>query len=389
MKEFEERYQKLNKQQKEAVDAIEGPVLVIAGPGSGKTEILGLRVANILKEADVYPSNILCLTFTDSAAVNMRERLKGLIGPEAYNVAIHTFHSLGRDIRNYHPEIFYRRDIFTSADELTQLNVLEDIFDKLSYDNPLAKTHPDRGYLYITEAKRSIEHLKKAGLTPEEFLKILEHNQQSLKFLDPLISEVFSSRISKDLFKELPSVIEEMKRPEKEFPVDHMQPLVPIVTSSLERALDKAVEADKTSPLTQWKNDWTYKTEQGDRAMRESKYLEKMKALASVYKLYNEKMEQQGYYDFDDMILDVIRAIKENDELRYELQEQYQYILVDEFQDTNDAQMRLLHLLTGAEVQEGRPNLMVVGDDDQAIFKFQGAEISNILELIIPNQFSL
>lgn len=381
MEEFEERYQKLNEQQKKAVDAIEGPVLVIAGPGSGKTEILGLRVANILKKADVYPSNILCLTFTDSAAVNMRERLKGLIGPEAYNVAIHTFHSLGRDVRNYHPEIFYRRDIFTSADELTQLNVLENIFDDLAYDNPLAKTHPDRGYLYINEAKRSIEHLKKAGLTPKEFLKVLNHNEESLEFLNPLIDEAFGPRISKDLFEKLPPMVEEMKNYEGEqFPVDHMQPLVPIVASSLERALNKAIEQDKTSPLTQWKNDWTYKTENGDRAMRETKYLEKMKALASVYETYNQQMEQKGYYDFDDMILDVIKAIEENDELRYELQEQFQYILVDEFQDTNDAQMRLLHLLTGAEVQEGRPNLMVVGDDDQAIFKFQGAEISNILK---------
>jgi len=104
-----------------------------------------------------------------------------------------------------------------------------------------------------------------------------------------------------------------------------------------------------------------------------------MYSLAGVYKGYQDKMLEQGYYDFDDMILDVIKAIEQNDELRYELQEQYFYILVDEFQDTNDAQMRLLHLLTGAEVQEGRPNLMVVGDDDQAIFKFQGAEISNIL----------
>src|SRR6056297_3062862 len=191
MEEFEKHYKKMNEQQKKAVNAIEGPVLVIAGPGSGKTEILSLRVANILKEVDVYPSNILCLTFTDSAAVNMRERLKDLIGPEAYNVAVHTFHSLGRDIRNFHPEIFYRRDIFTSADELTQLSVLEDIFDSLSYDNPLAKTHPDRGYLYINEAKRSIEHLKKAGLTPEEFLAVLNHNEQSLKFLNPLLDEAF------------------------------------------------------------------------------------------------------------------------------------------------------------------------------------------------------
>jgi len=116
---------------------------------------------------------------------------------------------------------------------------LEDIFDNLSYDNPLAKTHPDRGYLYIAEAKRSIEHLKKAGLTPEEFLKILEHNQQSLKFLNPLIDEAFGSRISKDLFEELPPMIEEMRDYEEEkFPVEHMQPLVPVVVQHFKKSFE-------------------------------------------------------------------------------------------------------------------------------------------------------
>ena len=90
---FLERYRKLNDQQRQAVDALEGPVLVVAGPGSGKTELLSLRVANILRQTDTEASSILCLTFTDAAATNMRQRLAGLIGPEAYKVGIYTFHS--------------------------------------------------------------------------------------------------------------------------------------------------------------------------------------------------------------------------------------------------------------------------------------------------------
>src|ERR1700744_3141281 len=97
MGKFENEYKRLNTAQKQAVDTTEGPVLVIAGPGTGKTQLLSMRVANILAKNDVAPSNILCLTFTDTAARNMRERLIGIIGQPAYHVAIHTFHSFGSD----------------------------------------------------------------------------------------------------------------------------------------------------------------------------------------------------------------------------------------------------------------------------------------------------
>ncbi len=93
---FESRYKLLNAEQRQAVDTLVGPVMVIAGPGTGKTEILAMRVANILrKDGDVSPSEILCLTFTDAAAWNMRDRLTKLMGGNAYRVAIHTFHSFG------------------------------------------------------------------------------------------------------------------------------------------------------------------------------------------------------------------------------------------------------------------------------------------------------
>ena len=88
----------LNTAQKKAVDMIDGPLLVIAGPGTGKTELLSMRTTNILQKTDTLPENILCLTFTDSGANAMRERLTSIIGPEAYKVAIHTFHSFGTEI---------------------------------------------------------------------------------------------------------------------------------------------------------------------------------------------------------------------------------------------------------------------------------------------------
>ncbi len=133
---YDERYKKLNKKQKQAVDAIDGPVLVIAGPGSGKTEILSLRVGNILRKTDTLASGILCLTFTESAAVNMRNRLAALIGHEAYRVAIYTFHSFCVDIINRHPEFFYGGASFTPADTLVQIEVLIARLMSERYTNP-------------------------------------------------------------------------------------------------------------------------------------------------------------------------------------------------------------------------------------------------------------
>src|SRR5882762_6622503 len=103
---FEDLYKALNKEQKRAVDTIEGPVMVVAGPGTGKTEILTLRIANILRTTDTQPENILALTFTDAAAANMRRRLSALIGASAYQVAIETFHSFCNNVIKDYPEYF-------------------------------------------------------------------------------------------------------------------------------------------------------------------------------------------------------------------------------------------------------------------------------------------
>jgi DNA helicase-2/ATP-dependent DNA helicase PcrA len=106
------RYAKLNQAQKQAVDIIDGPVIVIAGPGTGKTELLSVRTANILQKTDTLPENILCLTFTESGASAMRQRLTEIIGKDAYRVAVHTFHSFGVEVINQNGQFFYRRRTF-------------------------------------------------------------------------------------------------------------------------------------------------------------------------------------------------------------------------------------------------------------------------------------
>ena len=106
--------------------------MVIAGPGTGKTQVLALRVGNILQKTDITPGNILCLTFTDAAAVNMRERLAALIGTRGYKVAVHTFHGFAREVISSYPEYFYQGADFMAADDLTQLELLESVFEDTS-----------------------------------------------------------------------------------------------------------------------------------------------------------------------------------------------------------------------------------------------------------------
>lgn len=380
---FKERYAQLNKKQKKAVDTIDGPLLVVAGPGSGKTEILSLRVGNILNETQVLASNILCLTFTESATVNMRKRLAGLIGAEAYRVAIHTFHNFCVEIIQRYPQYFYGGAFFSPADELTQVQIMEEIFEKFPPGHPLGSYHPEQGYVYLRDVLAVISFLKKAGLDPVEFEKILQHNKKSLKNIDEILVEYLSERLSKDNLSKMGEAVERLMRlannDSKDFVSEFFSPVSVVIIASLKKAVDEAVEKGKMTPLSAWKTKWLRKNDEGQSLLKDSLNMDKMLAVAQIYAKYREVMHSKGYYDFDDMILDVITALKNNKGLRYEIQEQYQYVLVDEFQDTNDAQMRLIRYITDAPVNEGRPNIMAVGDDDQAVYKFQGAELSNIL----------
>ena len=384
-KTFDERYANLNAAQKKAVDTIEGPLLVVAGPGSGKTEILSLRVARILKETQALPSNILCLTFTESAALNMRERLARLMGQEAYRVAIHTFHNFCVNIIQKYPEFFYAGAFFTAADPLAQIAILEDIFETLTFDDPLASIHPEQGYVYLSAVSKAISNLKKGGFLPQEFKEIIDRNDKEIIKINEILEPVFSKTLSKKLFGEIEDAVKKLAMlgegaRDPSLPALPIHDLSEVVAQSLNIALQDAKEHDETKPLSRWKEKMMKRADDSSRVFKDATGSTKMHSLAKIYEKYREVMHAKGLYDFDDMILDTITAIEKNPRLKYELQEQYQYILVDEFQDTNDAQMRLLRLLADAPVNEGRPNLMVVGDDDQAVYKFQGAELSNILD---------
>ena len=163
------KLKRLNPAQLEAVNTIDGPVLVLAGPGSGKTELLSVRVANILKRTDAAAGNILCLTFTEAAAATMRQRLVDLIGEPAYRVGVYTFHGFGNLIRERHFEYFSEHAGFEPVDEVMQRQTLNGILEGLPRRHPLGVKRTIKGFVYLGELIKKIEALKKAAITPDDF----------------------------------------------------------------------------------------------------------------------------------------------------------------------------------------------------------------------------
>lgn len=312
-KDFESLYNQLNNAQKEAVDTIEGPVVVIAGPGTGKTQVLTLRIANIVRAgaAGVGPGNILALTFTNAAVVALRERLTRVAGAElAYQVGIFTFHSFAEETMRSFPEYF--RNFFGSkpAGDLERLQIIEDLVQKGKYK--FLKTFSSETHS-IKSILSALDKIKQEGLTPAEFLDRVDLQKE----------EVLASEDSY------------YKRNGKNFKKGDLKPT----------AFD---------------------------------HIEKNKELSHVYAGYQDALDKKKLYDFNDMLLSVISALESNPDFQASLMERYQYILVDEHQDTNGAQNRILELLTETPHNEP-PNLFTVGDDKQAIYRFQGASTENFL----------
>jgi len=295
---FQKFYNELNNEQREVVDTIDGPLLVLAGPGTGKTQLLSVRAANIILNKKALPENILILTYTNAAAKTMKERLAKIIGPEGYDVYVSTFHSFANSIildseeaSNYIQEKIQITDI-------ERIKAIEYILD---HTKGISEVRPfRRPYCYVREILDKIGILKREGISPQEFLEIV-----------------------KDI-----------------------------------------------------KPDGIY---------IEQKHIPKIKALAIIYEQYEklkegknkEIFDERGRYDYDDMIMIALDALDKEPLLKKKYRDQYRYIMVDEFQDTNGAQLKFL--LSLAETKS--PNLCCVGDDDQSIYRFQGASIANFKEL--------
>lgn len=262
-------YDTLNKEQKAAVLQTEGPVLLLAGAGSGKTRVLTHRIAYLIDEMGVNPWNILAITFTNKAAGEMRERVDKLVQFKADQVWVSTFHSACLRILRRHIDRLGYGNSFTVYDTDDQKTVMKGIVKRMNLD---PKVYRERG----------------------------------------LLSEISSAK------NELISVAEYEK----------------------EAAVDFGKEV-----------------------------------YAKVYREYQETLHANNALDFDDIIVKMVELFRKCPEVLDAYQERFQYIMVDEYQDTNTAQFELVRLLA-----DKYRNLCVVGDDDQSIYKFRGANIRNILD---------
>ena len=306
-----------NKEQRQAIETIDGPVMVVAGPGTGKTDVLGLRAGYILKETDSQPHNILCLTYTDAGAVSMRQRLKRYIGAAAYQVPIYTFHGFCNDvIQNNIQEFGGFRDL-QPMDDLERVKLLRTIVEEIPFGHTLHRPSGMSKYYEVDRLRNLFNLMKTENWTSEFVMAQINLYLKELPFNEDYIYKRHSKYGKKGEFKATG-----IKRKE-----------------SLETTI----------------------------------------AAAGLYNNYLEKCRKLNRYDYADMILWVIEAFTNNELLLLDYQERYQYIMVDEFQDTNGAQMQLIDLLAS---YWDRPNLFVVGDDDQAIYRFQGADMSNIKRFI-------
>lgn len=372
---YKQAYASLNDAQKRAVDQTDGPVLVIAGPGTGKTQLLSTRIAHILATTDTLPENILCLTFTDAAAVNMRERLTSMIGSAAYSVTISTYHAFGNDLLKRYPEFFSEIADLLPADALRIDQVLRTVQDSLPYSNGL------KHEIFLSDIKTLISDYKRALLTPDDVRAIAKANEEFLVAASKVVKDTIGalpkmSKASIPLFTELLTASQQL--PEHDaLPTESLKHLW---LASLTEAVALAQDSGKTNSLTAWKNRWLVKDGEGYFVAGGRDALRKQLAAADIYERYLRQLNKLGLYDYDDMILRAIHGLESSDELRFTIQERYQYLLLDEFQDTNEAQLRLVQLLTDNPVNEGRPNVLAVGDDDQAIYAFQGADYSHMLE---------
>ncbi len=279
--------EELNVDQKKAVTHGEGPLLIIAGAGTGKTKVLTHRIAYLISAKLARPEEILAVTFTEKAANEMEERVDLLI-PYSYSfVEISTFNSFGeRVLRNYAHEMGYNLD-FKLLDEVEQTVFFrQNLFRfPLAYYRPLSS--PTR---YIQEILIAIRRLKQEDIKPDDYL-------------------AFARKLK----------IHSESESERELAFKHQE-------------------------------------------------------VGLVYKKYQKLLKIKGMIDFEDQVTLVLELFRKRPSILKEYQDRYKYILVDEFQDTNHVQFEMLKLLAGTH-----NNITVVGDDDQSIFRFRGASLSNIL----------
>ena len=317
---FQKEYEKLNQKQKEAVDTVNGPVMVIAGPGTGKTQILSRRVANIILNHHTNPEAIVCLTYTEAGASEMLDRLEGFIGEEGRKVRVSTIHAFCSALILDNAELFGNQPKVISA--ASQYELLKEIMDEhIKEDNILFKNSGER-YSSKEQLLELYSKMKRENLGEEDIENEIEEYFKTIEL----------SVEGDELYKKF-----------------------------------KYARKYKGNLPGDLKPDFE----------KEKQKFEKLKAGVKVVEQYKEKILENNYFDFDDMVLWTIEKLEEVDSFQKEVSNTIQYLFVDEFQDTSVVQNRLIDLLVKGKEN---PNIFVVGDDDQSIYRFQGVSASNIVD---------
>ncbi len=317
---LEEEIAKCNPAQRAAIQTIEGPVLVLAGPGTGKTQILALRICNILQQTDVNPENILCLTYTDAGRNAMQKRLSKFLGKHAVNVTVHTFHSFCNEVIQQNPVYFPNLGSERTMDDLERIELMQEVITNFDDESLLKKFKGDI-YSDANALLKLYDEINKENHDVDSLVAFIESSKAKLPFLERFIAN--SNRFKG--YKQ----------------GDVLQNKVDEYTEELQM------------------------------------FIEAVKS----YKHYNQLKSKKGFYDFGDMIQWVLRAWENNPNLLLDYQERYQYILVDEFQDNNGSQYDLITQLVSYWGEN--PNLFVVGDDDQSVYSFQGAEHKRLKDFVL------
>ena len=314
---FQKAYAQLNTAQRAAVDTLDGPVMCIAGPGTGKTQLLAVRVGNILQQTDLKPHNILCITYTDAGSYAMKKRLSQFLGTDAYKVGIYTYHAFCTQVIKDNPQYFGTSQELTPVSPLESKQIIQGIIDSLPLEHPL-KRNKGEMYFDIEPLQILFDTMKKESISYEQLCididQFLLEERQDEKY--------YYKRKSKD-------------KQAGDFKEDDFEKVVT--------------------------------------------RMERTRLAGSLLTQYNQKLREANRIDFNDMINLVSEKFTTHDGLLANYQERYQYILVDEYQDTNGSQNKLLDLMCSFDE---RPNLFVVGDDDQSIYRFQGANMENILNFV-------
>ena len=303
-----------NAKQQECIDTIKGTVMVLAGPGTGKTFVVIERIKNMLNKG-VEPNKILCLTFSEAAASEMKRRLIQKAGINGSRVNVYTYHGFCYEIIQNYSEYFEEFSNFNIINPTQQRALLRQCLEEI--DIKEFKTSSGDRYFYASEILSRIEDIKKNLLTRDVYFNNLENHPEwggGLKEAKIAIQECIKTgkKVTKTLEKKI-----------REF----------------ENKIFKAREL--------WK----------------------------IFELYSLKMRQNGFMDFSDMIALVLMKFLYDADFLETIAKEYDYFLVDEYQDTNNAQNMLVFALNDAKEEK---NLFVVGDDDQIIYGFQGAQVDNL-----------